>query len=52
MVRIKVMPDPANPVNNPRPGTTVTADVHCGKAPFIYSMLHEAWEWLEANVLF
>ena len=52
MVRIKVMPDPSNPVKNPRPGTTVTADVHCGKAPFIYSMLHEAWEWLEANVLF
>ena len=50
MVRIKVQPD--KPVLHPRPGTTVTADVHCGKAPFIYSMLHEAWEWLEANVLF
>ena len=52
MVRIKVMPDASNPIKSPRPGTTVTADVHCGKAPFIYSMLHEAWEWLEANVLF
>lgn len=50
MVRIKVQP--AQPVLHPRPGTTVTADVHCGTAPFIYSMLHEAWEWLEANVLF
>jgi multidrug efflux pump subunit AcrA (membrane-fusion protein) len=50
MVRIKVQPD--KPVLHPRPGTTVTADVHCGKAPFIYSMLHEAWEWLEANVIF
>jgi multidrug efflux pump subunit AcrA (membrane-fusion protein) len=52
MVRIKIIPDPNNPVKNPLPGTTVTADVHCGKAPFLYSMLHEAWEWLEANVLF
>lgn len=50
MVRIRVQPD--QPVLHPRPGTTVTADVHCGTAPFIYSMLHEAWEWLEANVLF
>jgi hypothetical protein len=50
MVRIKVQP--TEPIVNPHLGTTVTADVHCGKAPFIYSMLHEAWEWLEANVLF
>ena len=50
MVRIKVQPK--EPVLHPRPGTTVTADVHCGTAPFIYSMLHEAWEWVEANILF
>jgi biotin carboxyl carrier protein len=50
MVRIKVKT--LDKVDNPRPGATVTADVHCGKAPIIVSVLHEAWEWIEANVLF
>jgi len=50
MVRIKVKT--FDKVANPRPGATVTADVHCGKAPLIVSVLHEAWEWIEANVMF
>ena len=50
MVRIKVKT--LDEVSNPRPGATVTANVHCGKAPLIVSKLHEAWEWIEANVLF
>jgi multidrug efflux pump subunit AcrA (membrane-fusion protein) len=50
MVRIRV--EPADEIEIPRPGATVTADVHCGRAPFLWAKLHEAWEWLEANVLF
>lgn len=50
MVRIKVKT--LDKVDNPRPGATVTADVHCGKAPLVVSVLHEAWEWIEANILF
>jgi multidrug efflux pump subunit AcrA (membrane-fusion protein) len=47
MVRIRVQPDEA--LVNPRPGATVTANVHCGRAPFLWAKLHEAWEWLEAS---
>jgi multidrug efflux pump subunit AcrA (membrane-fusion protein) len=50
MVRIRVQPD--TQLTNPRPGATVTADVHCGRAPWLWAKLHEAWEWVEANVLF
>jgi RND family efflux transporter MFP subunit len=50
MVRIKVSTD--DEVANLRPGASVTADVHCGKAPLGWAFLHEAWEWLQANVFF
>jgi biotin carboxyl carrier protein len=50
IVRIRVKPD--EKLVNPRPGATVTADVHCGRAPILWSYLHEAWEWVEANLLF
>ncbi len=50
IVRIRVKPD--EKLTNPRPGATVTADVHCGRAPIVWCYLHEAWEWVEANVLF
>jgi multidrug efflux pump subunit AcrA (membrane-fusion protein) len=51
VVRIRVQPD--SQLTNPRPGATVTANVHCGRAPWLWSKLHEAWEWLEASpVLF
>jgi len=46
MIRIRVQPDGDLP--NPRPGTTVTANVHCGRAPWLWAKLHEAWEWVEA----
>jgi len=45
MVRIRVQPD--GELVNPRPGTTVTANVHCGRAPWLWAKLHEAWEWIE-----
>jgi biotin carboxyl carrier protein len=47
MVRIRVQPD--GELRNPRPGTTVTANVHCGRAPWLWAKLHEAWEWLEVT---
>jgi multidrug efflux pump subunit AcrA (membrane-fusion protein) len=50
IVPIRVKPD--EPITTGRPGATVTADVHCGKAPLGWSLLHEAWEWLEGNVFF
>jgi multidrug efflux pump subunit AcrA (membrane-fusion protein) len=50
MVRIRVTPDVK--LVSPRPGATVTADVHCGRASFLWAKLHEAWEWVEANLLF
>ena len=51
MVRIRVRPD--EELKNPRPGATVTSNVHCGRAPWLWCKLHEAWEWLETSpVLF
>jgi multidrug efflux pump subunit AcrA (membrane-fusion protein) len=46
-VRIRVQPN--EQLVNPRPGATVTANVHCGRAPWLWAKLHEAWEWLEAS---
>lgn len=50
MVRIRIQPDAE--LVSPRPGATVTANVHCGRAPWLWAKLHEAWEWLEANLMF
>ena len=47
MVRIRVRPD--EPLKNPRPGATVTGKVQCGRAPWLWCKLHEAWEWLETS---
>ena len=47
MVPIRVQPDEQIP--NPPPGATVTADVHCGTAPLVWTLLHEAWEWLRSQ---
>jgi multidrug efflux pump subunit AcrA (membrane-fusion protein) len=47
MVRLHVKPDKEIP--NPRPGATLTADVHCGKAPLLWNWLHEAWEYFESS---
>jgi multidrug efflux pump subunit AcrA (membrane-fusion protein) len=50
IVPIRVRPN--EKITTSRPGATVTADVHCGTAPLGWSLLHEAWEWLEANLFF
>ena len=47
IVRIRIEPDAE--LSNPRPGATVTANVHCGRAPWLWAKLHEAWEWLETS---
>jgi multidrug efflux pump subunit AcrA (membrane-fusion protein) len=47
IVRIRVQPDET--LKNARPGATVTANVHCGRAPWLWAKLHEAWEWLETS---
>lgn len=49
MVRIRVRPD--QPLTQPRPGATVTAKVHCGRAPWLWCRVHEAWEWLQTSPL-
>ncbi len=48
MVRIRVKT--LEPVKNPRPGATVTANVHCGRASFLYCKLHEAVEWVQGTL--
>ncbi len=36
----------------PRPGASVTVDIHCGYAPVGYCWFHEAWEWVQKTLLF
>jgi multidrug efflux pump subunit AcrA (membrane-fusion protein) len=45
MVRVRVQPE--DELINPRPGASVTANVHCGRAPWLWTKLHEAYEWLQ-----
>lgn len=39
-------------IGNPRPGTTVTGQVYCGRRALGYAWFHEAWEWVQLHVLF
>ena len=39
-------------LNEPRPGTTVRGKIKCGRAAIGYTWFHEAWEWVQANILF
>jgi len=50
IVPIRVAPD--EKITAGRPGATVSAYVHCGRRPLGWCLLHEAWEWLEANLFF
>ncbi|MCY2993169.1 MAG: hypothetical protein NTY19_35590 [Planctomycetota bacterium] len=54
VVDIKVDVDPLEKekIDNPRPGTTVTAQVYCGRRPCGYVWFHEAWEWVELHIFF
>jgi multidrug efflux pump subunit AcrA (membrane-fusion protein) len=50
-VRIRVEIEEKD-LTDPRAGATATARVHCGYRSFAYVWLHEAIEWIQANVLF
>jgi len=39
-------------INDPRPGTTVTGKILCGRRAIGYTWFHEAVEWVQANILF
>jgi len=49
-VRVRVSID--EPIAEPRPGTTVRGKVLCGKRAIGYTWFHEAFEWVQANILF
>jgi len=51
IVKMKVDID-RQEIGNPHPGATVTADVYCGRRAVGYVWFHEAWEWVQANILF
>jgi len=53
-VKISVSIDPVQlpAMRDPRPGATVVADVHCGRATRGYVWFHEAYEWVLKNVWF
>jgi multidrug efflux pump subunit AcrA (membrane-fusion protein) len=50
-VRIRVGINQSD-ISDPRPGTTVRGKVLCGRAAIGYTWFHEAFEWVQANVLF
>lgn len=51
MVRIRVKPlDDVS--STARPGATVKAHINCGTTNMGWAFLHEAWEWVQANVFF
>jgi hypothetical protein len=53
MVRIRVKTkDLDKNATAPRPGASVKAHVNCGRTVLGWAKLHEAWEWLQANVFF
>jgi len=51
VVKMKVNVD-REEIGNPHPGATVTADVYCGRRAVGYVWFHEAWEWVQTNILF
>lgn len=54
--RIKINIDengrPARHHDEPRPGAEVIARIHCGKRALGFVLFHDAWEWLQTNLLF
>ena len=39
-------------IESPNPGAEVIARVHCGKRLLGYVLFHDAWEWVQTNLLF
>ena len=38
--------------DQPRPGAEVIARIHCGKRALGFVLFHDAWEWVQTNLLF
>ena len=38
--------------DQPRPGAEVIARIHCGRRPLGFVLFHDAWEWVQTNLLF
>jgi hypothetical protein len=51
-VKITVAIDSNDLSDEPRLGTTVTANVHCGRCSLGYSWFHEVAEWVQKHILF
>jgi len=39
-------------IQDPLPGATVTAEVHCGKRPLGYVWFHQVYEWAQQKIFF
>jgi hypothetical protein len=51
-VKILVGPIKKDELYEPRPGTTLTAKINCGRCSLGYSWFHEAFEWVQKHILF
>lgn len=55
-IRVKINMDengkPQRDHDEPRPGAEVIARIHCGKKPLGFVLFHDAWEWVQTNLLF
>lgn len=51
-VKVRVRIENPEKLHNPRPGTTLIADVRCGWKPVGYVWFHEAFEWVYKYVFF
>jgi multidrug efflux pump subunit AcrA (membrane-fusion protein) len=51
-VKVDIEPAEREKIGNPRPGTTLTGQVFCGRRSCGYVWFHEAWEWIQLHVFF
>ena len=55
-MRVKINMDeegkPRRDHDEPRPGAEVIARIHCGKRALGFVLFHDAWEWVQSNLLF
>jgi hypothetical protein len=49
--RLRIKVDKSD-LKSPRPGAEVISRVHCGARPLGFVLLHDAWEWVQTNLLF
>ena len=51
-IRCTIADEEQAKLHEPRPGSSVTGRVNCGRSSLAYFWFHEALEWIEANILF